>query len=184
MFTFRSCLMVSCKNMLVISFDFGKRNMVQIREQRVIQHAIIYCIFCKYHTALLQASWHFEKCLCNPFSFSGSNVKIFAALDWMLRHISSSGYLRESDLSVDNDVCFSAPSYLYFSRIKQLSFFLLSQQYPPDERGRLASDSPGEYDHAKTLSENPAVRLPLGTLSKSEWEATSLYLVFVFEKMS
>ncbi|XP_056597958.1 mRNA cap guanine-N7 methyltransferase [Triplophysa dalaica] len=58
------------------------------------------------------------------------------------------------------------------------------EQYPPDERGRLASDSLGEYDHAKTISENPAVRLPLGTLSKSEWEATSLYLVFVFEKMS
>ncbi|XP_051992308.1 mRNA cap guanine-N7 methyltransferase-like [Xyrauchen texanus] len=58
------------------------------------------------------------------------------------------------------------------------------EQYPPDERGRLASDSTGEYDHAKRIAENPAVRLPLGTLSKSEWEATSIYLVFVFEKMS
>ncbi|XP_051948851.1 mRNA cap guanine-N7 methyltransferase-like [Xyrauchen texanus] len=58
------------------------------------------------------------------------------------------------------------------------------EQYPPDETGRPASDSPGEYDHAKRIAENPAVRLPLGTLSKSEWEATSIYLVFVFEKMS
>ncbi|XP_051729072.1 mRNA cap guanine-N7 methyltransferase isoform X1 [Ctenopharyngodon idella] len=58
------------------------------------------------------------------------------------------------------------------------------EQYPPDERGRLASDSPEEYDHAKRIAENPAVRPPLGTLSKSEWEATSIYLVYVFEKMS
>ncbi|XP_051526285.1 mRNA cap guanine-N7 methyltransferase-like isoform X2 [Myxocyprinus asiaticus] len=50
------------------------------------------------------------------------------------------------------------------------------EQYPPDEMGRLASDSPGEYDHAKRIAENPAVRLPLGTLSKSEWEATSTHI--------
>ncbi|XP_042601181.1 mRNA cap guanine-N7 methyltransferase isoform X2 [Cyprinus carpio] len=58
------------------------------------------------------------------------------------------------------------------------------EQYPPDERGQLASDSPGEYDHAKRIAANPAARRPLGTLSKSEWEATSIYLVYVFEKMS
>uniref|UniRef100_A0A673L4U8 mRNA cap guanine-N(7) methyltransferase n=1 Tax=Sinocyclocheilus rhinocerous TaxID=307959 RepID=A0A673L4U8_9TELE len=57
-------------------------------------------------------------------------------------------------------------------------------QYPPDERGRLASDSPEEYDHAKRVAASPAARRPLGTLSKSEWEATSIYLVYVFEKMS
>ncbi|TRY99015.1 hypothetical protein DNTS_024567 [Danionella cerebrum] len=57
------------------------------------------------------------------------------------------------------------------------------EQYPIDERGQLASDSPGEYDHAKRKAADPAVRRPLGTLSKSEWEATSIYLVFVFEKM-
>uniref|UniRef100_A0A671NL53 mRNA (guanine-N(7))-methyltransferase n=1 Tax=Sinocyclocheilus anshuiensis TaxID=1608454 RepID=A0A671NL53_9TELE len=54
------------------------------------------------------------------------------------------------------------------------------EQYPPDERGQLASDSLGEYDHAKRV----AARRPLGTLSKSEWEATSIYLVYVFEKMA
>ncbi|XP_052441272.1 mRNA cap guanine-N7 methyltransferase isoform X1 [Carassius gibelio] len=58
------------------------------------------------------------------------------------------------------------------------------EQYPPDERGQLASDSPGEYDHAKRIAASPAARRPLGTLSKSEWEATSIYLVYVFEKLS
>ncbi|XP_026878711.2 mRNA cap guanine-N7 methyltransferase [Electrophorus electricus] len=57
------------------------------------------------------------------------------------------------------------------------------EAYPGDDRARLASDSPGEYDHAEKIAENHGVRLPLGTLSKSEWEATSIYLVFVFEKM-
>ncbi|XP_073678138.1 mRNA cap guanine-N(7) methyltransferase [Garra rufa] len=57
------------------------------------------------------------------------------------------------------------------------------EQYPTDERGRLASDSPGEYEHAKKIAANPSSRRPLGTLSKSEWEATSIYLVYVFEKM-
>lgn len=58
------------------------------------------------------------------------------------------------------------------------------EQYPPDERGQLSSSGPGEYDHAKRKAADPAVRCPLGTLSKSEWEATSIYLVYVFEKMS
>ncbi|KAI2652570.1 mRNA cap guanine-N7 methyltransferase [Labeo rohita] len=49
------------------------------------------------------------------------------------------------------------------------------EQYPPDERDRLASDSQGEYEHAKRIAANPSARLPLGTLSKSEWEATSTW---------
>ncbi|KAM3858502.1 mRNA cap guanine-N(7) methyltransferase [Diretmus argenteus] len=49
---------------------------------------------------------------------------------------------------------------------------------PSDERGK------GEYDHAQEHSGRAGVKLPLGTLSKSEWEATSIYLVFVFQKMS
>ncbi|XP_076864469.1 mRNA cap guanine-N(7) methyltransferase [Brachyhypopomus gauderio] len=57
------------------------------------------------------------------------------------------------------------------------------EAYPADDRGQLASDSPGEYEHAEKRAETHGVRLPLGTLSKSEWEATSIYLVFVFEKM-
>ncbi|XP_007254739.2 mRNA cap guanine-N7 methyltransferase [Astyanax mexicanus] len=58
------------------------------------------------------------------------------------------------------------------------------EQYPADGRGRLASDNPVEYHHAERIAKTPGVRLPLGTMSKSEWEATSIYLVFVFEKMS
>lgn len=53
----------------------------------------------------------------------------------------------------------------------------------PVEDGTKASDGV-EYEHARTRSETPGARLPLGTLSKSEWEATSIYLVFAFEKMS
>lgn len=59
------------------------------------------------------------------------------------------------------------------------------EPYPADTRTKAgSSDSPAEYQHVRTRSESPGARLPLGTLTKSEWEATSIYLVFVFEKMS
>ncbi|KAI5091078.1 mRNA cap guanine-N7 methyltransferase [Silurus meridionalis] len=58
------------------------------------------------------------------------------------------------------------------------------EQYPADDRGRLVCDSVKEYEHAERRAQRPGVSLPLGTLSKSEWEATSIYLVFVFEKMA
>ncbi|XP_066530716.1 mRNA cap guanine-N7 methyltransferase isoform X2 [Hoplias malabaricus] len=58
------------------------------------------------------------------------------------------------------------------------------ERYPADDRGRLATDDPQEYQHAEKIVKTAGVRLPLGTLSKSEWEATSIYLAFVFEKMS
>ncbi|XP_063042000.1 mRNA cap guanine-N7 methyltransferase [Engraulis encrasicolus] len=57
------------------------------------------------------------------------------------------------------------------------------EHYPADGGNSLASDKPEEYEHAQRRVEDKA-RVPLGTLSKSEWEATSIYLVFVFEKMS
>ncbi|XP_031444867.1 mRNA cap guanine-N7 methyltransferase [Phasianus colchicus] len=47
---------------------------------------------------------------------------------------------------------------------------------------RLASDKPDDYEHAKEFIKDGKAKLPLGTLSKSEWEATSIYLVFAFEK--
>uniref|UniRef100_A0A8C2D1D5 mRNA (guanine-N(7))-methyltransferase n=1 Tax=Cyprinus carpio TaxID=7962 RepID=A0A8C2D1D5_CYPCA len=50
-------------------------------------------------------------------------------------------------------------------------------------QGQLASDSPGEYDHAKTIAANPAARRPLGTLSKSEWEAT-MSITYIVQKQS
>ncbi|XP_066102272.1 mRNA cap guanine-N7 methyltransferase isoform X1 [Saccopteryx bilineata] len=56
------------------------------------------------------------------------------------------------------------------------------EPYPANENSRLASERVDDYEHAKQYMKNSQVRLPLGTLSKSEWEATSIYLVFAFEK--
>ncbi|XP_061111452.1 mRNA cap guanine-N7 methyltransferase [Conger conger] len=58
------------------------------------------------------------------------------------------------------------------------------EQYPADGRNQPASDSAEEYEHVKRRIDGADVKGPLGTLSKSEWEATSIYLVFAFEKMS
>ncbi|XP_030003284.1 mRNA cap guanine-N(7) methyltransferase isoform X2 [Sphaeramia orbicularis] len=58
------------------------------------------------------------------------------------------------------------------------------EPFPCERGGQQSTDSPGEYSHAKEHSSRAGIRLPLGTLSKSEWEATSIYLVFVFQKMS
>nr|XP_006636161.1 PREDICTED: mRNA cap guanine-N7 methyltransferase [Lepisosteus oculatus]XP_015213696.1 PREDICTED: mRNA cap guanine-N7 methyltransferase [Lepisosteus oculatus]XP_015213697.1 PREDICTED: mRNA cap guanine-N7 methyltransferase [Lepisosteus oculatus] len=58
------------------------------------------------------------------------------------------------------------------------------EQYPADGRNKLVSDTPGDYEHAEGKAKSPDVKIPLGTLSKSEWDATSIYLVFVFEKTS
>ncbi|XP_055478710.1 mRNA cap guanine-N7 methyltransferase isoform X2 [Psammomys obesus] len=56
------------------------------------------------------------------------------------------------------------------------------ETYPANENCKLASEKVGDYVHAAEYMKNSQVRLPLGTLSKSEWEATSIYLVFAFEK--
>ncbi|XP_055415108.1 mRNA cap guanine-N7 methyltransferase isoform X2 [Bubalus kerabau] len=56
------------------------------------------------------------------------------------------------------------------------------EPYPANENSRLASEKVGDYEHAAKYMKNGQVKLPLGTLSKSEWEATSIYLVFAFEK--
>ncbi|EDL09612.1 mRNA cap guanine-N7 methyltransferase isoform 2 [Mus musculus] len=56
------------------------------------------------------------------------------------------------------------------------------EQYPAHENSKLASEKVGDYTHAAEYLKKSQVRLPLGTLSKSEWEATSIYLVFAFEK--
>ncbi|XP_051019482.1 mRNA cap guanine-N7 methyltransferase [Acomys russatus] len=56
------------------------------------------------------------------------------------------------------------------------------EPYPANENSKLASEKVGDYAHAAEHMKNSQGRLPLGTLSKSEWEATSIYLVFAFEK--
>ncbi|XP_060948330.1 mRNA cap guanine-N7 methyltransferase [Limanda limanda] len=58
------------------------------------------------------------------------------------------------------------------------------EPFPCEDGGRPATDTKGEYSHAKEHCGSTGVKLPLGTLSRSEWEATSIYLVFVFQKMS
>lgn len=56
------------------------------------------------------------------------------------------------------------------------------EQYPANDNSKLVSEKVGDYAHAAEYMKNSHVRLPVGTLSKSEWEATSIYLVFAFEK--
>lgn len=56
------------------------------------------------------------------------------------------------------------------------------EPYSPSDDSRLVSDKPDDYEHAKEFIKDSKAKLPLGTLSKSEWEATSIYLVFAFEK--
>ncbi|KAM9738130.1 mRNA cap guanine-N(7) methyltransferase isoform 2-T2 [Menidia menidia] len=58
------------------------------------------------------------------------------------------------------------------------------EPYPCDDRGQQATDNREEYCHAKEHCDKDGVKPPVGTLSRSEWEATSIYLVFVFQKMS
>lgn len=58
------------------------------------------------------------------------------------------------------------------------------EPFPSEDASLQESQSPQEYSHAKEYSSRAGVKLPLGTLSRSEWEATSIYLVFVFQKMS
>ncbi|XP_066417394.1 mRNA cap guanine-N7 methyltransferase isoform X1 [Molothrus aeneus] len=56
------------------------------------------------------------------------------------------------------------------------------EPYSTHGDSRLVSDKPDDYEHAKEFIKDGKAKLPLGTLSKSEWEATSIYLVFAFEK--
>lgn len=60
------------------------------------------------------------------------------------------------------------------------------EAYPPYPHNELVSKIPSDYSHAedylKTLAKASNSRI--GTLTKAEWEATSLYLLFVFQKQS
>ena len=79
----------------------------------------------------------------------------------------------------------------YYSRVKEtnegkntLKRMNVFEPYP-DHKSQ--EKPPGEYEHAeeflKRLPEDSRNR-KIGTLSKSEWEAISVYLVFVFRKLS
>lgn len=58
------------------------------------------------------------------------------------------------------------------------------EQYPPAPSSSSISENEEDYEHAKNIKESGKAKLPLGTLSKSEWDATSIYLVFAFEKQT
>ncbi|XP_060100033.1 mRNA cap guanine-N7 methyltransferase [Heteronotia binoei] len=56
------------------------------------------------------------------------------------------------------------------------------EQYPADEHSKLVSDKKDDYAYAEMVKNDEKLKLPFGLLSKSEWEATSIYMIFAFEK--
>ncbi|XP_015246338.1 PREDICTED: mRNA cap guanine-N7 methyltransferase [Cyprinodon variegatus] len=58
------------------------------------------------------------------------------------------------------------------------------EPFPCEAGGQQATENTEQYCHAKEHCDKAGVRRPVGTLSRSEWDATSIYLVFVFQKMS
>jgi len=67
------------------------------------------------------------------------------------------------------------------SRMKAL------ETYPAYANRELVSEDKCDYTHAEehiksSSSSDDSYRVRIGTLSKSEWEAVSLYLVFIFQK--
>lgn len=56
------------------------------------------------------------------------------------------------------------------------------EPYPANKNSQLTSEKAGDYEHAAAYMKNSQLSLPLGTLSKSEWEVIRIYLVFAFEK--
>ncbi|XP_054629662.1 mRNA cap guanine-N7 methyltransferase [Dunckerocampus dactyliophorus] len=58
------------------------------------------------------------------------------------------------------------------------------ETFPCEDVGRQASDGQDEYRHAREHCDRAGSGTRLGTLSRSEWEAASIYLLFVFQKMS
>lgn len=58
------------------------------------------------------------------------------------------------------------------------------ETYPPYHETPLLGDPERDYQHAVQYMQNlPANHRKIGTLSQSEWEVTSLYAVFAFQKM-
>ncbi|KAL1505441.1 hypothetical protein ABEB36_005010 [Hypothenemus hampei] len=77
----------------------------------------------------------------------------------------------------------------FFHRMKDEGKQLLTtmgalETYPPVGRKNLVGDAPNDYDHAKEfMKEKDNMYVPCGTLSRSEWEASTLYMTFAFEKL-
>ncbi|CAL8299547.1 unnamed protein product [Lota lota] len=56
------------------------------------------------------------------------------------------------------------------------------ERFPGEERSK--EEQTQQYAHAEEHQRRSSAQLPLGTLSRSEWEAASIYLVFAFQKKS
>ncbi|CAG9859106.1 unnamed protein product [Phyllotreta striolata] len=76
----------------------------------------------------------------------------------------------------------------YFERMKEEGMHLLRNMrslegFPPPESCRL-NGSEEDYEHAKEyVGKDSRRNVLVGTLSKSEWEVSSIYKTFAFEKM-
>ncbi|KAJ3655132.1 hypothetical protein Zmor_014271 [Zophobas morio] len=79
--------------------------------------------------------------------------------------------------------------YDYYEQMKNEGRQLLSnmkslETFPPSENASLVGTAADDYLHADTFLQNEGKsNIKIGTLSKSEWEASSLYMLFVFEKV-
>ncbi|KAK7865111.1 hypothetical protein R5R35_014642 [Gryllus longicercus] len=75
----------------------------------------------------------------------------------------------------------------YFARQKEEGRSLLGKMqaletYPPFLKVPLLGRDPEDYEHVQQYLQTPAGHRKVGTLSKPEWEAASLYVIFAFEK--
>ncbi|KAJ8961253.1 hypothetical protein NQ318_008937 [Aromia moschata] len=79
--------------------------------------------------------------------------------------------------------------YDFYQRMKTegrqlLSYMRSLEAYPPSGGATLAGRDPEDYvDASEFIKKEGKSNLCIGTLSKSEWEASSLYTTFVFEKV-
>lgn len=74
--------------------------------------------------------------------------------------------------------------YKFFARASFCKRCILFQPYSrfPERRSQNERQNPQEYSHAEEFLRSFPNEREVLTLSKSEWEAISLYLVFAFEK--
>ncbi|XP_072389013.1 mRNA cap guanine-N(7) methyltransferase [Diabrotica undecimpunctata] len=79
--------------------------------------------------------------------------------------------------------------YDFFERMKEEGKYLLTnmrslEAYPAPDSVQLVGTDASDYIHAETfITKEQRGSLKIGTLSKSEWEVSSLYTTFVFEKV-
>ncbi|XP_067002666.1 mRNA cap guanine-N7 methyltransferase [Anabrus simplex] len=75
----------------------------------------------------------------------------------------------------------------FFDRQKEEGRSLLGKMqaletYPPFHEAPLLGQLPDDYEHVQQYMQQKTGHRKVGTLSKSDWEAASIYLVFAFQK--